>query len=338
MDLDPFGKAVKVGSVRLRTPGLRGTVKRRAATPDGLRGPTLSSRFSDILARNQIRVQESIELEARETGARDDYHTRHGEPALVLEADEPAPGFGQFVLTTDESGVITFDFVPLAQPTPEAEATRGAGATRKYLIRRTIPHIPDSGHSDGGETDRGLAGYVMKRVMEVLVFPLIDPALRAAGTFLAANWEKDFRPYRLRGVSVDDYRTNDVEQLTPADWKRLQGGRALLPLVHGFFSRAREAFSALTSEDVAATWCLYGGRVFAQPTTSRCRKIRGRTRAGSSAKCLTARSSTSTFSATRAGGWLRGRWLRGSRSSRSAAGRCGSIASCTSARRTPGRR
>jgi pimeloyl-ACP methyl ester carboxylesterase len=148
-------------------------------------------------------------------------------------------------------------------PSDGQEATRGHDELYRYLVRRTVP--PEPAPSDGEETLRGPLRTVGKKVVEVVVFPLIDPVFGRVGRSFAANWEQSCRPYMMRSITRENYRNGDpaeIPSLGPADWRRLAGGRALL-LLHGTFSRAHEAFAALPPPTVKRWEQLYGGRVFA---------------------------------------------------------------------------
>jgi hypothetical protein len=112
-----------------------------------------------------------------------------------------------------------------------------------------------------GET-RGLIGAVGKKVLKVLVFPLIDPIVGEIGDYLAARWEKARRPYRLRTFTPQNYASPDAEELQGPALERFGQGRSLL-IVHGTFSRAHIGYGALPAAFVETLSQRYQGRVFA---------------------------------------------------------------------------
>ena len=135
--------------------------------------------------------------------------------------------------------------------------TRGTGAVKRFLIPAVHPKA-----APGGAQQRSLIGLVGKKLLKVLVYPVLDPVLGAVGEFFAERWEEKKRPYRLRDFSPANFRSPDAPPLAAADWQRLSAGRALL-FVHGTFSTAHAAFAEMPDATFAALHQRYGGRVFA---------------------------------------------------------------------------
>jgi hypothetical protein len=212
--------------------------------------------LDEALAAEHIQTFETIEItNTREvpTGAGVTRSTDLGEPALELTVPDPGPDWGQVVLAVDESGVVTWN---VARTTDGGvDVTRG-GASRTYVIRRRVP--PPSAPAE----TRGLLGVAGRKLLKVLVFPLIDPVVGDVGERLAARWEAVKRPYRLRTFTPEDYQSSDATQLTEDAWQRLQAGPALM-LVHGTFSRAHSGFGAFPPDLVEWLHERYEGRVFA---------------------------------------------------------------------------
>lgn len=256
--LDPLGNPVAVGRVVLRTPGLAGQADwLDPADQAATRGAEqFTQAMRDALDATRLEPQETVRLTGTtevDVGGVAARSTDRGEPAMVVEVPDPGPGFGQVLLAVDEAGVTTWN-LPVDQATT-LDATRGA-ATRTYVLRRTVPPAADPGAT------RGLSGALGAKLLQVLVFPLVDPLVGRAADFLAARWERLRRPYRVRSFSPDDYRSDEAGELTGDGWERLAGGRALL-LLHGTFSRAHLAFAALPPPFVAELHRRYQGRVFA---------------------------------------------------------------------------
>jgi hypothetical protein len=255
-ELQPDGTPIDLGGTLLRTPGLAGTAEWHPRQSARLRSArSLSEILESALAGAVVDAQQVIEInQAHEIrmGGLSTRSTRFGEPAIVVEPPEPGEAQEQFVLATDEAGVMTWNFAEHAGPTG-ARAARGSGR-RRYLVRRFVAR-PD------GAT-RGLIGSVGKKLLQVLVFPLVDPLLGAVGDYFALRWEQRKRPYWLRTFTPEDYDKNDGAALAAADWPRLASGRALL-FVHGTFSRAHAGFAGLPREFMVDLHKQYDGRVFA---------------------------------------------------------------------------
>jgi pimeloyl-ACP methyl ester carboxylesterase len=257
VQLDPFGGVVEVGSVRLRTPGLQGEAESHPAASPGMRAAALTTDdFEQGLANEGVEPQETVELggtaeiDAGATGTRS---TAHDEAAIELEAPAPGEGLGQMVLYIDEAGVMRWSFAE--QPEGDAAAMRGS-ATRTYLVPRTVPPAPDAAAT------RGLAGIVGKKLLKVLVFPLVDKVVGEVGKHFAGRWEAKKRPYRVRTFTPSNYTSVEADALDGEGWRRLGQGPALL-LVHGTFSRAHTAFGGLPAAYVEQLHDRYDGRVFA---------------------------------------------------------------------------
>jgi hypothetical protein len=251
--LKPNGAPVNLGRIVLRTPGLTGAAELRADGIAGLRGEeAMPEWFAASLADADVQAQAVVEIAAaREVGGggAPTRSTSYGDPAIVLEAPAPGEGFGQMVLATDENGVATWSF---AEEETAGEALRG-GTTRTYVIPRKVPPV-----AGPGET-RGVLGFAAKKLLQVLVFPLVTPAFGAVGDFFVSRWEGQKRPYGLRTFSAANHALAAREQ--PA-WNDLALGRALL-FVHGTFSQSHTGFGKLPAPFLQRLCELYGGRVFA---------------------------------------------------------------------------
>ncbi len=248
VELDPFGGPVQVGLVTLRTPGLAGRAEAHAPGSAELRAAESATPELDrALEAQALTTLETIELVDTGEVPVGDVSTRstsYDEPAIELQVPDPGPAFGQVVLSVDEAGTITWNFA-------EAE-----GAERTYLVPR---HVPPA---DGDQETRGLFGLAAKKLLKILVFPLVDPLLGEIGERYAHRWETRRRPYRLRGFAPGTHADAEIPELDAQACGRLGDGRALL-LLHGTFSRAHTAFGELPGEFVAELHRRYDGRVFA---------------------------------------------------------------------------
>jgi pimeloyl-ACP methyl ester carboxylesterase len=125
---------------------------------------------------------------------------------------------------------------------------------------------PDEQDADA---HRGIVGAIGKKVLKVLVFPLVDPVLGKVGDHFARKWEAKNRLNRVRWMTVDGYRNGQAPSFVDADWARMREGRALL-LVHGTFSTPHGGFGGLPEATLRALHEQYGGRVaaFEHPSVS----------------------------------------------------------------------
>jgi hypothetical protein len=257
--LQPDGRSVQVGNVTLRTPGLAGVAEPRyPGAPDTRASEQTTPTLDAALANERVEPQETVEIAAAAEVDMGNVATRStagGEPAIELEVPDPGEEWGQFVLHADEAGVLSWNFA--RDIDNRVDATRGIGGSRTYVIRRTVPPVPET----TGES-RGLMGAVGTKLLKVLAFPIIDPVLGKVGDYFAGRWEAQKRPYRFRTFTADDHSSSEGRPLDASDWTSLGKGRALL-MVHGTLSRAHTAFGALPAAFVKALHDAYDGRVFA---------------------------------------------------------------------------
>ena len=257
-DLDPFGGPITVGSVTLTTPGLAGKAESHPGGSPGMRGAELTTEeFDEALGNEHVESQETVELTDTaelDVGGVETRSTSYDEPAIVMQVPHPGEGLAQVVLYVDEAGVASWNFA-----TGEIDAgdtTRGGGSTNTYVIRRAVLPPPDEAET------RGLIGAVGKKLLKVLVFPLVDPLIGEVGDYFAHRWEQKKRPYRVRSFTPDDYASPDAAALDGDGWRRLSEGRALL-FVHGTLSRTNTGFGRLPRDFVEKLRDQYDGRVFA---------------------------------------------------------------------------
>ena len=254
--LDAAGGAVDLGAVTLRTAGLDGTARVLPAPAFSARTRSVELATGDleaVLEREHVETQRTVEIE----GAR----TRGPGAEAAIEVEVPSvEGQGQLLLYTDESGVTTWQVAEDVRA--GGAAARSVGGTRTFVVRRAGPAPA------GAPAARGIIGAVGKKLLKLLVFPLLDPVVGAVSAGYAGRWEARHRPYGLRPFAPDGFRA-PAAPLGPDDWRRLGAGRSLL-FVHGTFSRAHAAFGGLAPEALAELSRRYGGRVFAfdHPTLS----------------------------------------------------------------------
>lgn len=254
--LNPDGFPVEVGGVEIVSPGLRGMAE---VHPPGSAGMRAAESTTDDLhaAFRATGVAEQLTVEIAEPEELPLYQpaesrsTSRGEPAIELTVPGPGTGFGQFLLYSDEDGVLSWH---LPDDVPGGEIRNRAGQRRRYIVARQV-----STHPTGGQ--RGIVGAVGKKLFKVVTFGLVDRAIGEVGDFFVQRWESVNRPHRLRPFAPENYATSEVEALAPDALARLTGGPALL-LIHGTFSRTDMAFGQLAPNVVERLCARYGQRVF----------------------------------------------------------------------------
>ena len=256
--LDPSGAPTRVGAAVIRTPGLSGEASELPPSTAGTRarGIDTTNILEEAFRTQDLQRQQVIQLNQTREDAVPRTRTRStptGEPAIELEVPDPGPESGQLVLYTDEAGVSTWNLA--RDEGGDVSTTRGLG-TRKYLIRRHVAQ------PSGTRGTRGLVSGVGMKVLQVLVFPLVDPVLGRVAHGFAKSWEEKNLPYRIRRFGPSDYTTESVAPLETSDWTKLTSGRALL-FVHGTFGRAHLAFPTFPAAFMQTIHDAYGGRLFA---------------------------------------------------------------------------
>lgn len=258
--LDPRGQPVRVGGVTLRTPGLTGEASLLSTGKETAREPQLASddletalREAGVESQRTIELSATSEVSAREATTRS---LSHGQAVIEVDVPGPAPDEGQLLLYRSESGVTTWHLSP-ADRRPERSGER------TYVIRPIVAAAPAESRA------RGVVGDVVKGVLKVLVFPLVDRELGPIAHDFVARWEKRYRPYRIRTLTPENYRSPEGTPMKNEDWAAFSGKRVLL-LVHGTFSRTDAAFGDLPLDYVQTIFQKYEGRVisFDHPTLS----------------------------------------------------------------------
>ncbi|MGW8368192.1 MAG: esterase/lipase family protein [Gammaproteobacteria bacterium] len=256
--LDPMGEASLIGEISIRAAGVSGNVSVYQPTAADSRSETLdSSALATALELESVDTDYIIEFsntEEIDVGA--GVQTRStSSDHTGIEIAIPAAGenYGQIVLVTDENGVATWH-LPVASD--GQVDTQRSGDSVTFVIPG---YAAES--SDGG-TNRGVLGYLGKKVVRALSFRIIDKVAGEVGEFFAKRWEAKKRPYGIRSFTPENYRDPEADPAGADDWSKLAGGPALL-FVHGTFSRAFTAFQLLPPDAMQAFYDRYEGRVFA---------------------------------------------------------------------------
>ncbi|HEX8152198.1 MAG TPA: alpha/beta fold hydrolase [Thermoanaerobaculia bacterium] len=260
--LDGSGRPVDLGfGYTLRAPGLVGRVVTREERTGLTRGPEqVTPEFDEALQSAGIEEVRTIDLDVAEVPAPADAPTLRtagtGEDALALEVPV-VEGHETIVLAANESGGISWIY-PEERSEEDGVVTRGNGPTNRFLVPREVVTPP----ADLDVTNRGVLGFVGRKILKVLVYPIADFLLNPVVDYAARRWETARRPYGVRTFTPDDFTIPGGRKLEADDWQRLGSGPALL-FIHGTFSTTHGAFGELDPTLVADLHQRYGGRVFA---------------------------------------------------------------------------
>lgn len=256
--LRPEGIPVHVGDVVLTTPGLAGQAEVHPPASPGMRAAENATEELQVaLAGAGMVEQLTVEITGQsELDGQGGSRAGGGRQEVTVEVPGPGDGNGQVLLYAAEDGSLTWHYPDSFAP--EEVATRG-GERRTYRIPRAVV-APESAEG----TSRGLLGAVGAKLLKVLVFPLIEPALGRAANHFAGRWEAKHRPALVRWYDPDTAlaAASGSTALSGEDWRRLAEGPALL-FVHGTFSTARGGFGALPRETLVELHRRYAGRVVA---------------------------------------------------------------------------
>jgi hypothetical protein len=158
---------------------------------------------------------------------------------IELDVEAPPDGHGQIILEVDASGVISW-YLPEHATHPDATRRPGEETFKIPVRQATIPGEPPPG------ADRALLGFGLRKVLQVLRYPLRWAAGEAADLLVSA-WESRARPHSLRLLSDGGLDGDDRVSLSSSQLQALDGRPALL-LLHGTFSNAASAFGALAAD------------------------------------------------------------------------------------------
>ncbi len=255
--LRPEGIPVAVGDVVITTPGLTGQVEVLAPGTEGMRGEEQATEeFQQALADAGMAEQLSVVVsQHQEVTPGEGTRGSGGSDDIVVNVPAPGEGNGQVLLYAAEDGSLSWH---LADDVPPTTAPDRGGERRTYRIPRAVVPVDEREPA----ATRGVLGAIGKKVLKVLVFPLVDPILGKVGDHFAKRWEAKNRLNRVRWMTIDGYRKGDAPSFTDADWDTLREGRALM-LVHGTFSTGHGGFGGIPRETLQALLTKYDGRVAA---------------------------------------------------------------------------
>lgn len=263
--LDGTGATVELGQgFTLRAPG----VTANGRTSEGPRtlgkhSPAAQEMraLDDAFRATNVTDVKQVELDGvrvAPSGGASTTRAPNGDDALELEVPATRADQGCIVLSV-VAGALSWH-VPLASDnTVATPATRG-GSGQKFVFR--IPNTAPLPATGGAPATRGIIRSVGRKLLKVLVYPILDPVLGPIGEHFVAKWEEKKRPYGIRTFTPENYQTLDAGAFADSDWARMSRGRSLL-FVHGTFSTAHGGFMQLPKDALQALSEHYEGRVFA---------------------------------------------------------------------------
>lgn len=209
------------------------------------------------LERAEMREEQEIELELiPETGVQPMTSAEDAD-AIVLQTPDLGEDRGQVVMLTDEDGGISFHYPVQSETDQELQvpSVRGSEGTKTFVIPAEV--TPGSAPEVGTAS---LIGFVGRKIVHVLSFPVARVIGARLGEPLVRRWERANRPYQIRMFGPDDFQRGDGREVK--DWGDLAGARSLL-FIHGTFSTAPGGFGAIPRPVMEHLWDRYGGRVLA---------------------------------------------------------------------------
>jgi pimeloyl-ACP methyl ester carboxylesterase len=259
-DLNGSTDRISLGrEVFVQAPGLVGWVELLEPSLLGTRAgeERATAALTSALERQQFTTVHSLEINATPVvgPATPTKRGPDNRPLLTLEVPDIGREQQQVVLLADEQGVVTWHFAqPGAMP----------NMVRFEVPADTVAVPPDV----AGGAERGLVSLIGKKLLSVLVFPVLEAGAQVLARYLAASWENTHRKPGLRRFTGPD----DCATVTPLDgqtWDLLTQDRALL-FIHGTCSTSQGGFGALNGDAWGKLNHRYGGRVFAydHPTLS----------------------------------------------------------------------
>jgi hypothetical protein len=244
---------------RLTAPGFRGTAEMRRPLPGDVRargGQDTTEALARAFEATGISTARDIGLKVQPIAGSPEHRLRSPGGADAIELVIPSAGaeFRHLVLVCDEGGALTWHLPAAAESS--AAATRGGEPEIRFIIPVQTPPPAAPGQT------RSLVSAAGRKLLKVLVYPVMDPVVGAVSDAFAERWEERNRPYGLCDFTPATTTAGDGRAFEPADWTRLSEGDALL-FIHGTFSTAHSAFSQLSRATLDALCARYQGRVFA---------------------------------------------------------------------------
>jgi hypothetical protein len=249
----------------LRAPGIVGSAEVRPAGGVGGRARSAEDgtvALADAMAATGVIEVKQILLQLQPArpgqGPATALRSLSGQDVVEVAVPDLGPDTGQLILACDESGVLTWHLPVDEQQSMQTQAVRGNGGQKRFLI----PATPTPAAPAVDAPKRSIVGVLGRKLLKVLIYPVLDPLIGAVSDRFAEAWESRHRPYGFRTFTPESFRTGVSGAWGAGEWQRVSEKRALL-FVHGTFSTAQDAFNQLSDSTFAELNRRYEGRLFA---------------------------------------------------------------------------
>ncbi|PPK72310.1 hypothetical protein B0F88_104103 [Methylobacter tundripaludum] len=169
----------------------------------------------------------------------------------------------QFLMYTDEAGIISFHYPEPVEPNQALPSTRSVEAAVQNQYRITLRSGQDQNPAKPASDSRGLFGKIGSKILKVLVTKVFDKQAGSSVHWAIQQWENRCRAFQ--GLHAGKNFTELMSQSPmPFDkWDDIRDKKALL-FIHGTSSSTAGAFAGLLKSDIPEKlYEQYDGRVLA---------------------------------------------------------------------------
>jgi len=255
----------------IETSGLAGTASQTAFPGGRLRGglrvpgeDEIHPALSTALAELEIEEQETTFLDVALPMDGGRLRTTRADEQIVVEPAPCPAGSVQVILYQDESGGVSWHLPDaLAKPTavPGRPRERGeAGGRARFTIAARTAEAKTPRTRGGAARLRGVITTIGRKVLKVLVIPLLSGPVGTLIEPVVGKVERKYRQELIRSLTPENYRRRVSEPFT--DWQSLDGRPALL-VVHGIFSTTEGVLSQFPESSMRELAQHYGGCMIA---------------------------------------------------------------------------
>ncbi|WP_333876447.1 esterase/lipase family protein [Methylobacter sp.] len=169
----------------------------------------------------------------------------------------------QFLMYTDEAGIISFHYPEPVKPDLALPSTRSVEAAVQNQYRITLRSGQDQNPAESASDSRGLFGKVGSKILKILVTKVFKDQAGKAVHWTIQEWENRYRAFQgLHGGQ--NFTELMSKSPVPFDkWDDIRDKKALL-FIHGTSSSTAGAFAGLLTSGIPdSLYEQYQGRVLA---------------------------------------------------------------------------
>jgi len=217
----------------------------------------------EALAEAAITEQETIQVDVTGAPRTRAYGARPENDRLVLQPKRTRVDAVQVVLYQDESGGVSWHFPDGFFEKPRTSRTTGFRALPRGAFTFTIPARTvkaQRAFDHDRVVTRGLLTKWGRKILKVLVIPLVSSLLADPLEAIVGAIERKYRQDLIRPLTPDNYKRKVTEPFEA--WDSLAAGPALL-VIHGIFSSTDGVLSLLPPAAMDRLYSHYQGRVIA---------------------------------------------------------------------------